>query len=101
MESTGKEFEGKNRFWREETLLERIWSNVVLPKGEGCWKWRGPKSSSGYGKVRFNGNFIAAHRVAYELLVGGIPKGACVKHKCGNRTCMNPKHLYITAKRED
>lgn len=35
------------------------------------------------------------HRMAYRLLVGSIPPGAMVLHRCGNETCINPYHLYL------
>lgn len=36
---------------------------------------------------------LLVHRVAYMLLVGPIPRGREVDHKCGVLTCWNPAHL--------
>jgi hypothetical protein len=34
-----------------------------------------------------------AHRVAFEWLVGPVPKGLVLDHLCRNRGCVNPSHL--------
>ena len=42
-----------------------------------------------------------AHRVAYEEHYGEIPEGKLVLHKCGNKSCINPKHLYAGTDKEN
>ena len=59
----------------------------------GCWRWKGWKSTSGYGKVKVAGVGRYAHRVTYELLVGEIPRGLVLHHLCYTRECVNPFHL--------
>jgi hypothetical protein len=36
---------------------------------------------------------VAAHRFAYELMVGPIPEDLELDHLCGVRECVNPRHL--------
>ncbi len=34
-----------------------------------------------------------AHRFAYENLVGPVPTGLLLDHRCRNKSCVNPDHL--------
>lgn len=60
---------------------------------QGCWEWTGYRNPHGYGKVRFKGRAVGAHRAVYELLVGEIPTGLHLHHTCANPPCCNPAHL--------
>jgi hypothetical protein len=67
----------------------------------GCWIWQRATSADGYGRVSVGGKVIPAHRRAYELLVGPIPKGLTIDHLCRNRPCVNPDHLEPVTNREN
>lgn len=74
------------------TAEERFWHRVE--KTDGCWNWTGPLNEKGYGILADEGKHtVRAHRFAFELLVGPIPEGLHLDHKCKNKRCVRPDHL--------
>lgn len=66
----------------------------------GCWFWTGGTrlNSKGVAYPRhWTDDFksIGAHRFAYELTYGEIPKGMYVCHKCDTPLCVNSNHLFV------
>jgi len=77
----------------------RFWSRtrpIPLSGWPDCMEWTGCLNHAGYGicNIRLS-NVRLAHRVAFELTFGPIPKGFPLDHLCRNRACINPSHLEI------
>ena len=88
-----------------KTELTRNQRNLValtqLDEETDCWIWRGQISNSGYGRTMIrddNGTkMISAQKASYLQFLAEVPDGYLVKQSCGNRLCINPKHLELMA----
>lgn len=85
----------------EHTSIGRFWQKVR--KSEGCWEWTGATNYKGYGivwlqlgsgaKTRKRVTMLA-HRVSMFLETGS-DANQLVLHKCDNKLCVRPEHLYV------
>ena len=68
-----------------------------------CWEWLAGCNKQGYGKIRYKGFHVRAHRLAYACANGACPGGdnVTIDHKCGNPACINPSHLRVLSLTEN
>jgi hypothetical protein len=79
-----------------KTLKQRFEAKYIKDNS-GCWLWTASVGSHGYGQLYYKDHEIPipSHQVAWLLHRGEIPKGLSVLHKCNNKLCVNPNHLYL------
>jgi HNH endonuclease len=83
-----------DRFWRRVDRLGP--APPRLPELGACWLWRGPTYRGGYGQFSpRRGGAIVAHKWAYQELVGRVPKGLLLCHRCDVPACVRPEHLFL------
>jgi len=88
------------------TLRARFESKIERIPIAGCWIWMAASGHHGYGRAyavldgkQMNG--LLAHRLAWMLYRGQIPKGLNVLHNCDVTSCVNPHHLFVGTQLEN
>lgn len=75
----------------------RFFNQTVRDASTGCLIWVGSRRapSAAYGCFWFDGTTHQAHRVAWALSGGTIPRGLELDHLCLNPLCVECTHLEV------
>lgn len=66
---------------------------LALLETDDCIEWPFAKNTKGYGLIWIDGRVRTIHSVVCERHNGDRPTGYHAAHHCGNKPCMNHRHI--------
>ena len=65
----------------------------IEQRENACDLWSGAVDARGYPRTKRDGKSVYAHRVTFERYWRALEAGEQVYRTCGDRACVNPRHL--------
>ena len=85
----------------ERGEARRTFETLVTVDTDECVVWPHARHRQGYGNLFVGRRFTLVHRLAWERLLGDIPAGMRVLHRCDNPPCFNVRHLFLGTQRDN
>src|SRR3954454_19829800 len=75
--------------------FQRLLTKISIDDN-GCWIFIGAQRRNGSGVFKLRSRIVSPHRFVWEQLHKAQLGNKRLHHRCGNKSCLNPEHLYIT-----